>query len=83
MRMADIEDWNTAGWTTAEDGTGGFSISRDSETVCGRCGQPGPWSLRSLPNGELAHRDYAVCRCGELLHAEAVWPGTPRPVPRR
>ncbi|MCE2508883.1 MAG: hypothetical protein J4G04_06260 [Nitrosopumilaceae archaeon] len=77
--MADIEDWNMAGWTTAEDGAGGFSISRDSKTVCARCGQPGPWSLRSLVNGELAHRDYAVCRCGEMLHAEFVWPDAPRP----
>lgn len=75
----DISKWTAQGWTVGEDGSGGFSVGRDSKEVCSRCGQPGPWTLRALPNGELAHRDYAVCRCGEMRHAEAVWPSAPRP----
>ena len=75
----DKGEWTALGWTVGEDGSGGFSIGRDSEAACNRCGRPGPWTLRGLPNGELAHRDYAVCRCGEMRHAEAVWPGAPRP----
>lgn len=83
MQMANVGEWRAAEWDAAEDGANGFSLGRGSDTVCGRCGQPGPWTLRLLPNGELAHRDYAVCRCGELLHVEAVWPDAPMPFRRR
>ena len=76
----DTGEWTALGWTVRADGTDSFAVSRDSDVVCRRCGQPGPWTLRVLPNGELAHRDYAVCRCGEMLHTEVVWPGSPRPV---
>lgn len=79
--MATKSEWDSMGWTTKDDTVNGFSITRDSDFVCGRCRQPGPWTLRALPNGELAHRDYAVCRCGELLRITTVWPDVPRPLP--
>ena len=75
----DTGEWTALGWTVQVDGSGGFSVGRNSDAVCNRCGQSGPWTLRALLNGELAHRDYAVCRCGEVRHIEAVWPGVPRP----
>ena len=71
--------WESMGWSTQDYSVGGYSITRYSSYMCGRCGHAGPWLLRALPNEELAHRDYAVCRCGELVHAETVWPGSARP----
>ena len=78
-QMSNKAEWNSLGWTTKDDSVKGFSITRDSDMICNRCGQAGPWMLRALSGGELAHRDYAVCRCGELVHVSAVWPGAQRP----
>lgn len=77
--MHSRADWDNLGWSTEDDGAGGFIITRDTDVLCKRCEIAGPWNLRSLSNGELAHRDYAVCRCGELSHVDSVWPGAPRP----
>lgn len=77
--MSNKAEWSSLGWTAKDDNVKGFSITRDSDMICGRCGQAGPWMLRALPDGELAHRDYAVCRCGEMVHVSAVWPDAPRP----
>lgn len=79
----NIEQWTEMGWDATEDGSGGYSVGRKSDVRCSRCGKPGPWTLRVLPNGEMAHRDYAVCRCGEIRHAAAVWPDVRRPIPQR
>lgn len=78
--MTDVGEWTALGWTAAPDGSpDSFSLGRESRLACSRCGMAGPWTLRLLPNGELAHRDYAVCRCGELGHAADVWPDAQRP----
>ncbi|MXX20214.1 MAG: hypothetical protein F4Y82_05415 [Cenarchaeum sp. SB0665_bin_23] len=77
--MFSKDDWKSLGWSTEDDGTGGFTASRDSSTICERCNMPGPWYLRILLNGELAHQDYAVCCCGELRHTSTVWPDAPGP----
>lgn len=78
-QMGNKAEWSSLGRTTKDDSVKGFSITRDSDMVCSRCGQAGPWMLRALPGGDLAHRDYAVCRCGELVHVSAVWPDAPGP----
>ena len=72
-------DWEELGWDVDDENEGCFSITRNSNVSCIRCGEPGPWKLRMLPNRELAYRDYAVCRCGELVHVNTVWPGIDRP----
>ena len=72
-------DWEELGWTVGDEHEGCYSITHGSDVLCSRCGEPGPWMLRMLPNLELAHRDHAVCRCGELMHINAVWPGITRP----
>lgn len=72
-------DWEELGWDVGNEHEGCFSITRSSDVTCTRCGEPGPWTLRMLPNQELAYRDYAVCRCGELAHVNMVWPGIARP----
>ena len=77
--MSGKSEWEGLGWTTRDDNVKGFNITRDSEVTCDKCGDAGPWTLRVLPNGEMAHRDHAVCRCGELMHASSVWPGAARP----
>lgn len=78
--MTSVDGWTALGWTATPDGNPDtFSLGRESELVCARCSEPGPWTLRLLPNGELAHRDYAVCRCGELRYVADVWPGAQMP----
>lgn len=78
--MASVNEWTALGWTAKSEGLEDtYSLGRESGLVCDRCGLAGPWTLRLLPDGELAHRNHAVCRCGELRRIESVWPGAPMP----
>lgn len=77
--MYKKSDWEVLGWSTGDDASGGFTVSRDSSAICERCTLSGPWNLRILANGEMAYRDYAVCRCGELNHIDNIWPDAPKP----
>lgn len=82
MPAMNIKEWTDMGWDASEDGAKGYSVGHKSDVRCTRCGESGPWTLRVLSNGVLAHRDYAVCRCGEIQHIDAIWPNIAKPTPK-